>query len=324
MTDSQTPAAQAQASLPTEKTFRAYTQEEGVNYAKSRRGYHEGLYKTIVDHHTSTGGELGTLLDVGCGPGTVAREFAPQFARAVGLDAGAGMIAAARSIGGVSSTSEPIRFEVSTAEELGSNLSPPIADGTVDLISSAAAVHWFDMPAFWAAAARVLKPGGTVAIWTGNAYIHPSVPNHQRMQTVLEEFQDKHLGPHMAAGNLITKNNYATLPLPWTLDNPNPAFDEATFVRKEFNKNGADSENHELFLGKETWDLDAVEKYMGTVSSVTRWREANPELVGTEMDVVRRLRREVEMLLHEGGVERGKETITTGVAGVLLLVKKRA
>lgn len=26
--------------------------------------------------------------------------------------------------------------------------------------------HWFDMPKFWAAAAKVLKPGGTVAIWT--------------------------------------------------------------------------------------------------------------------------------------------------------------
>ncbi|KAF6832496.1 methyltransferase domain-containing protein [Colletotrichum plurivorum] len=322
MTESQTTAAQA--SVPTEKTFRAYTEEQAIHYAKSRRGYHEGLYKIIADHHTSTGGEMGTLLDVGCGPGTVAREFAPQFARAVGLDAAPGMIAAARSLGGVSSTSEPIRFDVSTAEELGSNLSPAIAAEEIDLISSAAAAHWYDMPAFWAAAARVLKPGGTVAIWTGNGYIHPSTPNHQRMQAVLEQFQDEHLASHMAAGNLIGRTNYETLPLPWTLDKPIPAFDEATFVRKEFNKNGADSENHELFLGKQTWDLDAVEKYMSTISPVTRWREANPDLVGTEKDVVRRLRREVEMLLHEGGVERGEEKITTGVAGVLLLVKKKA
>lgn len=27
--------------------------------------------------------------------------------------------------------------------------------------------HWFDMPKFWAAAADVLRPGGTVALWTG-------------------------------------------------------------------------------------------------------------------------------------------------------------
>lgn len=27
--------------------------------------------------------------------------------------------------------------------------------------------HWFDMPRFWAAAADLLKPGGSVALWTG-------------------------------------------------------------------------------------------------------------------------------------------------------------
>jgi hypothetical protein len=29
--------------------------------------------------------------------------------------------------------------------------------------------HWFDMPKFWPAAAKVLKPGGTVAFLTINA-----------------------------------------------------------------------------------------------------------------------------------------------------------
>jgi trans-aconitate 3-methyltransferase len=26
--------------------------------------------------------------------------------------------------------------------------------------------HWFDMTKFWAEAAKVVKPGGTVALWT--------------------------------------------------------------------------------------------------------------------------------------------------------------
>jgi len=26
--------------------------------------------------------------------------------------------------------------------------------------------HWFDMPRFWTAVAEVMRPGGTVALWT--------------------------------------------------------------------------------------------------------------------------------------------------------------
>jgi hypothetical protein len=32
-------------------------------------------------------------------------------------------------------------------------------------------VHWFDMPKFWAEAAQVVKPGGTVALWTCCTYL---------------------------------------------------------------------------------------------------------------------------------------------------------
>ncbi|WYZ44182.1 hypothetical protein EsH8_VII_000618 [Colletotrichum jinshuiense] len=310
---------------PMEKTFRAYTPQQGAIYAKGRPGYHQRLYKNIIDHHTSTGGKLDTLLDVGCGPGIVARELGPQFARAIGLDPAAGMIATARSLSGASSTSEPIRFDVSTAEELGSNLSPPIPDASIDLITAATAAHWFDMAGFWAAAARVLKPGGTVAIWTGSTkHIHPSTPNAERIQNSVQAFRKEHLAPFMAHGNLLGEAMYETLPLPWTLEKPVPELDESTFVRRDWNKDGVVAENEEFFMGQHTMDLDSIEKFVCTASPVTRWREAHPDAVGTERDVVRILRRELERHLHDAGVEKGKELVTTGVAGVLLMVKKKA
>ncbi|KAF9875735.1 hypothetical protein CkaCkLH20_06667 [Colletotrichum karsti] len=315
-------AAAIPAPVSSEKTFRAYTAEQGKDYAKGRRGYQERLYKIILDHHTSTGGKLEALLDVGCGPGTVARELGPHFARVIGLDPAAGMIAAARSLGGVSSTSEPIRFDISTAEEL-SNLSPPVADGSIDLVTAATAAHWFDMPGFWAAAARVLKPGGTVALWSGGSmYIHPSVPNHERIQTSLQVCREKYLVPYMAQGNFLGENLYETLPLPWNLEEPIPEFDESTFYRKEWNKDGLLEKNGKFFH-QLTWSLDDMENMMSTISQVTRWREANPDDAGTERDVVRMLRREVEGLLHDAGVEKGNEKLTIGWSGVLLLVKKK-
>ena len=47
-------------------------------------------------------------------------------------------------------------------------------DSCVDLISVAEAVHWFDLPAFYGVARRVLRrPGGVIAVWGYNYRISP-------------------------------------------------------------------------------------------------------------------------------------------------------
>jgi SAM-dependent methyltransferase len=251
----------APSPAPLEKTFRSYTHEQGTNYAQSRRGYHPSLYQTIVNHHTSTGGQLTALLDVGCGPGTVARSLAPHFAHAIGLDPGEGMISTARSLGGVSSTSSPIRFEISTAEDLGRDLSPPIADSSIDLITAGTAAHWFDMTRFWPRAAQVLKPGGTVALWTSSSIrVSPSMPNAAAIQAAIDEHEEKHLKPFFEPGNLLTRNLYATLPLPWTLVEPVREFDEATFFRKEWNTSDAAAAEDRFVEIQKPVDLQTLER----------------------------------------------------------------
>ena len=39
-------------------------------------------------------------------------------------------------------------------------------DASVDLVLVAQAAHWFDLPAFYAEVARVLRPGGVLAVWS--------------------------------------------------------------------------------------------------------------------------------------------------------------
>jgi ubiquinone/menaquinone biosynthesis C-methylase UbiE len=305
-----------------EKTFSSYTQDQAANYSQNRRGYHPNLYKTIIDHHTSTGGQLNTLLDVGCGPGSAARALAPHFAYAIGLDPSEGMINNARSLAGASSTSEPIRFEISTAEDLGWHLSPPIEESSVDLITASTAAHWFDMSRFWPRAARVLKPGGTAAMWSvGERRIHPSVPNAAAIQAALDDIRERELKPFEEPGNLLAQGLYVDLPLPWTLAPPVADFDETTFFRKEW---GVDNSEEFFVGGGMAVDLDRMEKILGTASPVQRWREANPDSVGTGRDVIRMMRREIERLLHEAGVEKGKVVVKGNVQGVLLMVKKKA
>ncbi|OIW22582.1 S-adenosyl-L-methionine-dependent methyltransferase [Coniochaeta ligniaria NRRL 30616] len=307
-----------------EETFRSFTEKQGANYAQNRRDYHPDLYQTIIDHHTSTGGKLDTLLDVGCGPGTATRSLAPRFTHAFGIDPSEGMISTAQTLGGVTATSNPVRFEVSTAEELGSQLSPPIQDGSVDLITAATAAHWFDLPGFWKRAAQVLKPGGSVALWTSATMtVSPSTPNYAAVQAAIQNMA-KAVEQYVVSGNRMSHELYAGMPLPWTLPSPVPEFDEASFLRKEWGT-GPDSEPGDRFyVHQQPATLDMLEKMLGTTSPITRWREAHPEAAGTERDVVRILRKEIEELFREAGVEQGKELLQGGVSGVLLMVKRKA
>jgi trans-aconitate 3-methyltransferase len=304
-------------SVPKEKTFSSYNQDQGKNYAKLRRTYHPSVVEAVINQHTTTGGKLDTLLDIGCGPGTATFDVASHFPHAIGLDPSEGMIATARAVGGTTSTGEAVRFEISTAEDLGVNLSPPVANGSIDLIIAANAAHWFDMAGFWRAAARVLKPGGSVAMWTsGNIAAHPDLPNAAAIQAAIDEHQEKNLLPYFESGNFLTRNSYKTLPLPWTLKEPITAFDKGSFFRREWQI------NETFYVGPPEVDLDTFEKMVAVGSAETRWRQAHPDDVGTERDIIKILRKKIEHLLHEAGVKPGEERLKGVIPGVLLVVKK--
>ncbi|KAJ4861258.1 methyltransferase domain-containing protein [Trichoderma breve] len=292
----------AQPALPvTETTFSSYDQNQGKAYAHARPDYDPGVYKAIINHHKSTGGQFDTVVDVGCGPGSATRGLAPYFTNAIGLDPSQGMVATARSFGGVSSASRPIR------------------DSSVDLITAANAAHWFDMPKFWLAAARILKPGGTVALWTsGEIRVHPSMPNAAALQAVFDEHTETYLKPFHVPGNYMVRSGYADLGLPWSIAQPVEAFDKESFVRKDW------PAGEKFVVGESEVDLDTFEKIIGSGSPPTRWRQAHPEAVGTENDVVRILRRKIERVLRESGVEEGKERMRGTIHGVMLFVKKSA
>ncbi|KAF9895336.1 hypothetical protein FE257_000240 [Aspergillus nanangensis] len=306
------------STTPQEKTFSSYSSEQGKAYSQLRPDYHPTLYQTILDQHISSGGQLDTLIDLGCGPGNVARSLGAHFTHAVGLDPSNGMIATARSLGGSTSTSSPIRYEVSTAEAIGSNLSPPIPDHSVDLITAANSAHWFDMASFWPSAARVLKPGGSVAMWTsGQMAIHPDVPNAAAMQVELDQIEEQYLRRYFEPGNLLTRGRYRDLVLPWGLEPPVAGFDEGEFFRKDWDV------YEQFYVSEPEVSLDMFERMIGTMSPVTRWREANPEAVGTDRDVVKLWRHAMERHLHAAGVERGEEKVKGAMRGVVLVVKKK-
>ena len=91
--------------------------------------------------------------DCATGNGQAARSLTPFFDRVIATDASEQQIASAEQ-------HPRIEFRVALAETSG------IDEGSVDLITVAQALHWFDIDAFFADACRILKPGGVLAVWS--------------------------------------------------------------------------------------------------------------------------------------------------------------
>ncbi|MBE1530732.1 class I SAM-dependent methyltransferase [Actinomadura algeriensis] len=113
-------------------------------YDRTRPRYPDAMVRAIVD--ASPGPDV---LDVGCGTGIEARQFAASGCRILGVEPDARMAAFARAHG--------FDVEVATFEDWDP------AGRTFDAVIAGTAWHWVDPRAGAAKAARVLRPGGRFA-----------------------------------------------------------------------------------------------------------------------------------------------------------------
>ena len=101
------------------------------------------------------------------------------------------------------------------------------------------------------------------------------------------------------------------------METPITEFDETTVIRKDW---GIETDFYNI---NPEVNLDMFEKITATASPVTRWHKAHADTIGTERDVLKVYRRAIERLLHEAGVEEGKEMVKGATHGIVLVVKKK-
>lgn len=136
----------------------------------------------------------GRLLDVGCGPGTVARCLAHLFEAVVGLDPDAEMLAEAERLAADQGVTNATWVRM-RAEELPAGL------GVYRAVTFAQSFHWMDRPRVAATVRTMIEPDGVVVHVDGahrDLLWDPPLP-----EDAIEELRIRWLGSDRRAGQSI-------------------------------------------------------------------------------------------------------------------------
>lgn len=174
-------------------TFRDLFSRQSETYAATRPTYPDELFEF-----------LATLVparrlawDCGTGNGQAARGLSRWFEKVIATDASRAQIGNAVAVPNVA-------YRVANAESSGL---PP---KSVDLVTVAQALHWFDIDRFYAEVRRVTVPGGILAVWS---YGSPSAGAD--VEETLRRFEHEVVGRYWESGRRLVDEGYRTIPFPF-------------------------------------------------------------------------------------------------------------
>lgn len=228
-----------------QRSFKDLFSHASADYQRYRPHYPEALFDQLRRECLGQ----GLAWDCACGTGQAASRLSEHFRLVVATDASTKQIEQAQHTqraqidecaGSVETASAArVQFRIANAEASG------LADGSVDLITVAQALHWFDRPRFYREAERVLRAGGLLAVWC-----YSLARSDPPLDAIVDHLYHDIVGPYWPAERRWVETGYRDIDFP--------------FAELEFGPFQMSSE----------WRLEQLLGYLATWSAVRRFREA--------------------------------------------------
>ena len=211
-----------------DSSFADHFSSGSADYARFRPDYPTALFEWLAN----TVRRRDLAWDCASGNGQAAVGLAAHFKKVVATDGSAAQLRAA-------ARNPRVGYACAVAEHA------PLGDHSVDIVTVAQALHWFDLGAFYAEASRVVRPRGTIAVWSyGSTGVAPEIDK------IIGAFYHDTIGRYWPPGRRHVENGYRDLAFPF-----------------------APIEAPRFEMVKQ-WNVDELLGYIGTWSAVQRYRVA--------------------------------------------------
>ncbi|MEX2110930.1 MAG: class I SAM-dependent methyltransferase [Gemmatimonadaceae bacterium] len=175
-------------------SFKDHFSDRSADYATFRPIYPDSLIDTIAQ----LPGRRRLALDCGTGNGQAAVSLARHFDRVIATDRSLEQLQHAKP-------NPKVDYRRAAAEASG------LPDRSVDLVTAAQSLHWFDIEAFFREARRVLVANGAIAVW---GYGDP-ILDEPALQATLHELNRGILEPYWLPERALLLAGYATIEFPF-------------------------------------------------------------------------------------------------------------
>lgn len=173
--------------------FKDHFSSRSEGYALYRPTYPDALYEWLAARAPAR----QTAWDCGTGNGQAARGLSLHFARVIATDGSVAQLAQAAA-------RDNVEYRAATAEESG------LDAASVDLVTVAQALHWFDRPRFFTEARRVARVGAILAIWMYNR-----AAIDREVDEIVLRFYTETVGPYWPDDRVLIDSEYRTIELPF-------------------------------------------------------------------------------------------------------------
>lgn len=202
------------------------------NHSQAYKAFRPSYPPELIAFLASTVKRKDCAWDCATGNGQAALALAEHFTRVIATDGSANQIRNATA-------HERVEYRVALAEDSG------LPSQSVDLVTVAQALHWFDFDKFYEEVRRVGNEHSVFATFT-----YPLIQSADpKVNAILTDFYENIVGPYWPPERVHIDDGYANIPFPFKrIATP-------------------------TFQMRKSWNLEQFLNYLGTWSAVQRYKE---------------------------------------------------